>query len=86
MHSIYWKWSVSSKPQMSARPTNKSVSPASSSSSPSPSPLTPIYECRTVSKREDVDAKMADRCMISQRGTNPFLDANYAEGLRGLGR
>jgi hypothetical protein len=31
-------------------------------------------EKENVSKREDIDSKLADREMVSQRGMNPFLD------------
>jgi len=31
-------------------------------------------EKENVSKREDIDSKLADRELVSQRGMNPFLD------------
>jgi hypothetical protein len=32
-------------------------------------------------RREDIDSKMADREMISQRGVNPFLQTSYVNDI-----
>ena len=32
-------------------------------------------------RREDIDTKMADREMISQRGVNPFLQTSYVNDI-----
>lgn len=35
----------------------------------------------SISKREDIDNKMSDREMISQRGFNPFFQTNYVNDV-----
>lgn len=35
----------------------------------------------TGTRREDIDTKMADREMISQRGVNPFLQTSYVNDI-----
>ena len=35
----------------------------------------------SVSKREDLDTKIADREMIAQRGFNPFLQTSYVNDI-----
>lgn len=79
MHKIYWKWS----PLLSNN--NAKSSRNSSTHKVENKPSNVSLDSRTGSKREDVDAKWSERQLIAQRGTNPFLDANYADGISGFG-
>lgn len=73
MHKIHWKWS----PSLSNDRCNKS--------SRTNQVQERLSDNRNGSKREDVDAKWSERQLIAHRGTNPFLDANYVDGISGFG-
>ena len=42
---------------------------------------TSMFSLNKNSNREDIDNKMADREMISQRGVNPFLQTSYVNDI-----
>lgn len=40
-----------------------------------------LFSLNKNSNREDIDNKMADREMVSQRGVNPFLQTSYVNDI-----
>jgi hypothetical protein len=40
-----------------------------------------MFSRSTGTRREDLDVKMADRELVSQRGVNPFLQTSYVNDI-----
>ena len=81
---ITWKWSVGSSYYKSARPekqmSNSNLNSNQSnaiSQSLDEDPFLTTFSRNQNARREDLNEKMADREMVSQRGENPFLQTNY---------
>ena len=83
-----WKWSVGSSYYKSARP-EKQMSKSNSNStqlnaisqSLDEDPFVTTFSRNQNARREDLNEKMADREMVSQRGENPFLQTNYVNDI-----
>ena len=85
MNMYYWKWSLGEPYYKSARPenspTNKRVTEYDSQQSAIDQSLSEEITNNGVmtdfsgngNRREDLDNKMADRELVLQRGSNPFL-------------
>ena len=81
-----WKWSVGSSYYKSARPekqTSNSTSNQSNAISQSldEDPFLTTFSRNQNARREDLNEKMADRELVSQRGENPFLQTNYVNDV-----
>lgn len=81
-----WKWSVGGSYYKSARPekqTSNSNSNQSNAISQSldEDPFLTTFSRNQNARREDLNEKMADREMVSQRGANPFLQTNYVNDI-----
>ena len=82
-----WKWSVGGSYYKSARPekqTSNSTQTNAISQSLDEDPFLTTFSRNQNARREDLNEKMADRELVSQRGENPFLQTNYVNACDGF--
>lgn len=83
-----WKWSVGDSYLKSTRPdkikpTTKSVNEYDTQTNAITQSLEigTFFNQNLENKRENIDIKMADREMLSQRGVNPFMQTSYVNDV-----